>query len=365
MQSVRSTPVKRGWLTQQDVDEGFGVVQLFPGAIVMDLVAFIGYRLRGIRGAVAAAAGFLTPSLVLLLGLSWAYFTYGTRPGVGIMVVGLNGLVIGVLASVTIDFGAEHAHAKIPATLAIAAFIISAAGGNVLWAVLGAFVVGALALRGEHSEDAARAGGDQHWSWRRVALASTPAVVVAAGVTVAALGSGALGAVTVDMAKIGSIAFGNGTVILPVLQQDAVAHHWLTVNQFGAGVAFGQVTPGPILITAVFVGFAAAGWWGAIAAGVAIFAPSVAMTIIVGEIYPYLRRLRWVRGAITGIMAAFTGLLAGMILILGAQVVQVPAALGLAGAALIVLRVFKPSPLAIFAAGMAVWAVYLALGGPQ
>jgi len=113
MQSLRSTPVQRGWLSQEEVDEGFGVVQLYPGAIMMDLAAFIGYRLRRIRGA---------------------------------------------------------------------------------------------------------------------------------------------------MAKIGSVAFGNGTVILLVFQQDAVAHHWLTVSQFSVGVAFGQVTLGPILTTAAFVGFAAAGW---------------------------------------------------------------------------------------------------------
>jgi len=75
MQIVRSTPVKRGWLSQQEVDEGFGVVQLYPGAIMIDLVAFIGYRLRRIRGAIAAAAGFLAPSLLLMLGLSWAYFS--------------------------------------------------------------------------------------------------------------------------------------------------------------------------------------------------------------------------------------------------------------------------------------------------
>jgi hypothetical protein len=65
----------------------------------------------------------------------------------------------------------------------------------------------------------------------------------------AALVPGAFGAVTVDMAKIGSVAFGNGPVILPILQQDSLAHHWLTLNQFGAGIAFGQATPGPFLAT--------------------------------------------------------------------------------------------------------------------
>jgi hypothetical protein len=81
------------------------------------------------------------------------------------------------------------------------------------------------------------------------------------------------------------------------------------------------------LATAVFVGYVVAGWWGGILAAVAIFAPSVAMTIVAAEIYPYLRGLAAIRGAITGIMAAFVGLLATVVVSLGHQIVDVPAAL--------------------------------------
>jgi hypothetical protein len=117
---------------------------------------------------------------------------------------------------------------------------------------------------------------------------------------------------------------------MPVLQQDALAHHWLTLPQFGAGVAFGQITPGPFLSTAAFVGYAAAGWWGAVAAGLAVYAPSVTMTMLAAEVNPWLRRLGFVRGAIAGVMAAFTGLLASMVIVLAGPVLPVPAALALA-----------------------------------
>jgi chromate transporter len=134
-------------------------------------------------------------------------------------------------------------------------------------------------------------------------LSFVPLLVVTAAAIVAALTPGTLAALTADTAKIGTIAFGNGYTILPVLQQDVVnTHHWLTVEAFGAGIAVGQATPGPILITAAFVGFVVAGWWGGILAAIAIFAPSVAMTMVAAEIYPYLRRLPAVRGAIKGIM---------------------------------------------------------------
>ena len=83
LQSIRSVPVKRGWLRLEDVDEGLGLVQMYPGAMMVDLVTYVGYRIRGIRGALAAVVGFITPSLLLVLGLSWAYALYGAAPGVG------------------------------------------------------------------------------------------------------------------------------------------------------------------------------------------------------------------------------------------------------------------------------------------
>jgi chromate transporter len=160
------------------------------------------------------------------------------------------------------------------------------------------------------------------------------------------------------------VAFGNGSTILPVLQQDVVGlHHWLTPQAFAAGVGFGQVTPGPFLITASFVGFQVAGWWGGILSAVAIFAPSVAMTVVAAEVYPSLRHLAPVRGAIRGIMAVFVGLLATVVLSLGRQVLPVPAALVLSAGALVAVRSFRWNLLAVFGAGLALWAIYLLLGG--
>jgi len=368
MQAIRTVPVQRGWMAQEDIDEGMGLVQLYPGAIMVDLITYIGYRLRGIRGALVSVVAFVGPSLVLLLGLSWAFFTYGSHPVVIDLAIGLEALVVGVLVNLALDFGAQHATGTIPALVALGAFAVEAAGQNVLWAVFGALVVGALALGPAAGKSGATPAADTtpspvSISWSRLALATVPGLVIVAGVVVAALSPGALAAVSADMAKTGAVAFGNGTAIMPILQQDAVAHHWLTLRQFGVGVGFGQVTPGPFLSTASFVGYAAAGWWGGVAAGLAIYAPSVAMTMIVAEVYPVFRRFAWVRGAIVGVMAAFTGLLAGLVLVLGRPVLPVPAAIGLAGAAFVAVRVLKWNTLVVFAAGLAVWVVYLAAGG--
>ncbi len=368
MQAIRTVPVQRGWMTQEDVDEGMGLVQLYPGAIMVDLITYIGYRLRGIRGALVSVVAFVSPSLVLLLGLSWAFFTYKSHPVITDLAIGVEALVVGVLVNLTIDFGAEHATGRLTALVALGAFAVEVAGENVLWAVLGALVLGAFALRPGSatpgtSPGASKAPEPVSILWSRLVLATVPGLVVVVGAVMAAASLGPLAGVSASMAKIGAVAFGNGTAIMPLLQQSAIEHHWLTLRQFGVGVGLGQITPGPFLSTAAFVGYGAAGWWGGIAGGLAIYAPSVAMTMVVAEIYPVFRRLTWVRGAIIGVMAAFTGLLAGMVLVLGRPVLSVPAAVGLAGAAFFAVRVLKWNMLVVFAAGLGVWVIYLVLGG--
>ena len=359
MQAVRTTPVRRGWLAQEEIDEGFGLVQLYPGAIMVDLVTYIGYRLRGIRGAVASAFGFVLPSLVMLLVFSWAFFTYGSHPAVRDLAIGLEALVVGVLINVTLDFGSQHAKTKTTALVALGAFAVEIAGANVLWAVL----VGALALRPKQGPGGSDSGFPS-FSGRRLLLPLVPGVVVAAVGLVVVLSPGSLAAVTADMTKIGSVAFGNGTAIMPLIEQDAISRHWLTLRQFGVGIGLGQVTPGPFLATAAFVGYGAAGWLGGVTAGLAIYAPSVAMTMVFAEIYPFLRRLSWVPGAIRGVMASFTGLLASVVLVLGRPVIPVPAAIGLAAATFVAVRLLKWSILLVFVSGLAVWGLYLLLGGP-
>jgi chromate transporter len=364
LQSVRAVTVKLGWMSRAEIDEGLGLVQLYPGAMMVDLVSYIGYRKRRVAGALVSAAGFIAPSLVLTLALAWLYSAYGATPGVASMVVGLDAIVVGIVASVAADLGAQHFRGPVRASVSIAAFGLAAAGANPLLIVAVGLLVGVLALRPGSAPRTADSPDEVSFSRSRFAVAFVPAALVVAGVGVAVLAGGTVRDLVSSMATIGSVAFGNGSTILPILQQDVVTnHHWLSPQEFGVGIAFGQATPGPFLSTAALVGFWVGGLLGGVAAEIAIFAPSIAMTTVAAEIYPYLRRHGWVRGAIAGIMAAFVGLLAAVVLSMGRQVLTVPAALVLAVAAFAAIRAFKLSPPIVFGAGLAIWAAYLALGG--
>jgi chromate transporter len=171
-----------------------------------------------------------------------------------------------------------------------------------------------------------------------------------------------MGQMSLSMFKVGSVAFGSGTTILPLVQSEVVdAHHWLTLGQFADGIALGQVTPGPFLITAAFIGYKMGGIPAAALATFAIFSPSFAMTLIFTEVFSRLRNLRAVRGALAGVLASLVGLLAVVVWQLGGVGIKGPASLVLAAAAFAGVRFFKLDLVVVFLSGLVVWAGLLFL----
>ena len=151
--------------------------------------------------------------------------------------------------------------------------------------------------------------------------------------------------------------------IIPLIQADAVnTYHWLSLNQFADGIALGQVTPGPFLITAAFVGYKLGGVFGATLATFAIFPPSFAMTLVFTELFARVRNLKPIRGAFAGVLASFVGLLVVVLLQLGGIALTTPATLMLASAAFVAVCFFRLGFVWVFVGGLALWAVMLGLG---
>lgn len=358
---------KKGWLTQEEADHGLALVQLYPGPIMVDFTVYVGYRLRGVKGALATVSGFVLPSLVLMIALSALYFALGSLAVVHALFIGLDALVVGVVLNLTLDFGQRYLKGAVQATLAVIAFALLSFGWSALIALLVALLVGALLLRPKGETAAAALPGPRRRQASQglrlwLPIAATVAVVVGAAVVVALLHT-AVSAMTLSFFKIGSVAFGNGMTIMPLLQADAVNHyHWLTNAQFADGIALGQVTPGPFLITAAFVGYKLGGVWAAVLATFAIFAPSFAMTLVFSEVFEHLHSLAWVRGALSGILASFVGLLAVVTLQLASVTGGKAGLLTLAAAAFVAVRFFKLDVLWVFGGGLGLWALLHAFG---
>jgi chromate transporter len=138
-------------------------------------------------------------------------------------------------------------------------------------------------------------------------IAAVLAVALVAGPR---LWAPALAELNLALMQLGALAFGGGFTLVPLIQREVVEHRgWLTTREFIDGIALGQVTPGPIVITATFVGYRIAGLAGAVASTAAVFLPSFLVLMAALPHYDRIKRLRAVRWMIQGVLAAFIALL--------------------------------------------------------
>jgi chromate transporter len=144
--------------------------------------------------------------------------------------------------------------------------------------------------------------------------------------------------------RIGSITFGGGFVMIPLIEAEAVdAHHWLTHQEFADATALGQITPGPVLISATFIGYRVAGTLGALVATISIFLPSFLMTIAAGSSLRRFRDNQIVQSFLRGVTPAVTGLLVAAAISIGRAGIHSFIGLTLAVAAGFVLVRFRPN----------------------
>jgi chromate transporter len=335
---------------------------------MVDFTAYVGYKLRGVWGATLATLGFILPSFFLMSVLSALYFAAGNLPWVKPLFVGLEALVVGVLLNVTLDMGGRNIQTRTQAVIMLLAFAALLLKLNAVLIVLVALALGAWLIRpipgaGKNAGAGKPGPKVEPISLKRWAGIGAVIAVILAVVAFSWSLKSEIGGLALSLFKIGSVAFGNGSAIIPLIQYEAVeAHPWMSLNQFADGVALGQVTPGPFLITATFIGYKLAGFWGGLLATFAIFSPSFAMTLVFTEVFARVRNLKPVRGALAGVMASFVGLLAVVLLQLGGVALKSPAAFALAGAAFVAVRWFKVDILWVFVGGLTVWGGLLAFG---
>ncbi len=320
-------PVRRrvvedqGWLSQTEFLEGLALCQMAPGATVVQLAAYTGYRLRGLPGALAAAAGFILPAFFLMSGFSFCYFRYGSHAWVQAVSRGLGAMVIALLLQTTWRLGraiCRHWSDYLITLLALAAF----------WGRLSYFLVflaagiTKLVLQWRFFPEAPwaeKAVPGKKSGWGRLGLQAL-AATLAMAIFILGLGhqDELLGRLAGIFAKIGAISFGGGYVMIPILQWEVVEHlGWLNLRQFLDGILLSYATPGPLIILAAFVGYAVKGFWGALTATVSVFLPPIMIIVCLFGPYQNLKESRWLRPPLQGVLAALVGMLAAVTLQMG------------------------------------------------
>ncbi len=301
---------KKHWLSQECFADGTALCQSIPGATAMQTAAYVGLRTRGIAGALAAFVGFGLPAFVLMVVLSGVYGVSRNLQPVTAAFRGLQVVVVALVANAAVAFGRSSIKNWRDFLLACGAATFLILRGSPILAIVGSAAVSAVLYVGtslpvKPVHHVGEPGG--RGVVRLVLLA-----VLVGGTALAALfvANRQLFNLALVMLKVDLSAFGGGFASVPVMLQQVVEiRNWIDSKTFMDGIALGQVTPGPIVITATFVGYQIAGLPGAVVGTVAIFSPSFLMVLIMVPYFDLLQRSVVFRRALRGILASFVGLL--------------------------------------------------------
>lgn len=353
---------ERRWLTEHDFIEALALGQSLPGTSAGNAVTYIGFRLRGWRGASISLTGFILPSMLMMIALAIFYDRFRALPNTEQLFHGLNAAVVALIAVTAWRMG-RHTSSKpwqrILILLSFAAVIFLRATVIEVILVSGLIGIGIESfaerphprlerIRGfatrrqrrirtrlgiqrpskphrffggylteaiaeerlrrmseervtQPADGKSEATVKRDHSLRRAFL--LPAIPFFAKLGLAL-------SISFIFLRIGAVTFGGGFVMIPEIENEVVnSHHWLTHQEFADATALGQITPGPVLIMATFVGYRVAGSIGALLCTICVFLPSFLMTIAAGSSFQRFRANRQMRAFLRGVAPAVTGLL--------------------------------------------------------
>lgn len=338
---------RRRWESRESFLDLFGAVNLIPGPNSSEMVMEVGRRRAGTAGAVVAGLGFLVPAMLMTAALAWAYVRFGHLPALSGFLAGIKPAVLAVILAALIKLARPALKDWRLAFVASAVLVVGyLRGQEILVLALGA----AIGMIWRLPLDGGRAAPPPSPPAGRGAmpgLAVGGTTLSAAGGALGILGTGAgavLAKLFVFFLVVGSVLYGSGYVLIAFLEGTLVRNwHWLTRQELLDAVAAGQVTPGPLLTTATFVGYLVGAHQGpgyaipaALLATIGIFLPSFVLVLLLGRHLPRLRRSRWASRFLDAVSASALGLMAAVWLKLGQATLFPPGAGGIDGRAAIV-----------------------------
>jgi len=347
---------RRRWLGEREFTGALNFCMLLPGPEALQLAIYLGWKLHGIRGGLAAGLGFILPAIVLLLALSWLYAAFGSLPAVAGLLLGLKAAVLALVMQALARIGRRALVTPLHVVLAGAAFVaLEFLRVPFPLIVLAAGLVGLgvawRAPRAQPPVSVGRAGAPVRVAVTGLLLWLAPLLLVSATLGPQSLWS----RLYLFLTQAALVTFGGAYAVLGYVTEHFVRDlGWLTAEQSVAGLALAETTPGPLVIVLQFMGFMA-GWQqpaplsaaaGAVLAALlaswATFLPSFVLIFLGAPYVERLTRAPRISAALAAVTAAVVGIIATLALLL-ARVVLLPggtdgsigwAALGIAAAVL-------------------------------
>ncbi len=303
---------KNGWVREGEFMRGLALCQLIPGATMVQMVTYTGYRIRGIWGALTAGVAFVLPAFIALLVLSAIYFRFHSLWFVEALFKGLGAIVVAIILNACITFGRSILKDWKVALIAILSFFAFFFQWNFVLIFVLAAAAGLL-LRPKKTEPKAAPSAATSLQWakeREYFILVLLAGIVCLMFVLSYLVNPKITDLSLDLSKIGALAFGGGFPAIPLIQYEIVDRfHWLTTKEFLDGIALGQVTPGPVLITATFIGYKVSNVLGAFMATLGVFFPSFFILVLLIPYHDRLKGVEKVRMMEQGILGSFIGMI--------------------------------------------------------
>jgi chromate transporter len=328
---------ERKWITQEDYLKGLAFSQLAPGPLAAQLGIYLGFVRAGWTGATIVAVAFILPSLVMVLGISKAYVSFGGTRFIAALFYGIGAAVIAIIAR--------------SATKLVKTVIKK---DKLLWAIFLVLAVSTAITEREVVWIFLTAGVIVMISRTGVPVWKRRDAISGCWIPATAAMSGTTGSLLLFFLKASLFVFGSGLAIIPFLHGGVVQeHHWLTEAQFLDAVAVAMITPGPVVITVAFIGYLVNGILGAFAAAIGVFLPVYLFVVLLAPVYKQFSDNVQVRAFVQGVTAAATGAIAGAVVVLGRHSIRDTWTFAIALATFLVLTKWKvPEPIIIGISGL-------------
>jgi len=303
-QMERELVGERGWLTKEQMREAIAICQSLPGPLAIQVGIYVSYLRGGFWGAWIGGWSFIFPNFVIVAALGALYVHFGDlKP--------ITGIFYGVSPAVI-------------ALILHSCYRLSKLGmeDKLQWAIAGACLVVTVILQAEVALLFIGAGAVGILYYGNLFQGRPPAVLPVLALpslmVAPAASASTLGKLLLFFLKAGSLTFGSGLVIVPFLQQGVVQQFgWMDERQFLIAVAVGMISPGPVVITATFVGYLVAGFWGSLVSTIGIFFPSFLFILVAAPLLARHGANPNVQGFVRGAYAAAIGTILGACFLLG------------------------------------------------
>jgi chromate transporter len=308
-QMERELVGERGWLTKDQMREAIAICQSLPGPLAIQVGIYLSYLRGGFWGAWAGGWAFILPNFVIVAALGALYVHLGDLKPVTAIFYGVSPAVIALILHSCWRLAKLGMEDWLQWAIAALCFLVTV----ILQAEVALLFISAGVLGILHYGNILRRPPST-----ATFLAATPLAVSAAAPLAPLADPSVVGKLLLFFLKAGSLTFGSGLVIVPFLEQGLVREYgWLDQRQFLIAVAIGMISPGPVVITATFVGYLVAGFWGSLASTIGIFLPSFILVLVAAPVLARHRANPNVQGFVKGAYAAAIGTILGACVLLG------------------------------------------------